>query len=230
MTFTTLDTIINDLLKIIRGSEVADTEAISKRQIEEWIHQYRSILLKRDLDKGKLPNPDYIQEIREIPLEVVDAGGTDLTSFGLPTEEYLLRTTIKLPTTLDLNHKTGFMFIGTPTGREIQYIPEGRSKWQKYKKYTDNDTMAFYKDGYIYVMGKEPIEYLTVRGVFHIPPEVYALNNPSTEPIEYTYDMKYPIPEELIPALKSMILQQELKLEAYAPSDDTNDSTHNLAK
>jgi len=228
MEFTTLNTIINDLLKVIRASQVADTEVISKRQVEEWVHQYRALLLKQDLDKGKMPNPDYIQEINELSVMPVDAAGDNLTPLGLPTEEYLLRTTSTIPTTIDFNFKSGFMFIGTPTGREIQFIPEGRSKWQKYRKYTNNDTVAFLKNGYIYILGKEPLDYITVRGIFNIPPEVGNYINPNTNNPEFTYDSKYPIPEDKIPVLKQMILKQELRIEASTPSDETNDSTHNL--
>ena len=72
MNFITLNTIITDLLLVIRGSKISDSETISKRQLEEWIHQYRSLLIKQDIDKGKMPNPDYIQEIDHLKLESID--------------------------------------------------------------------------------------------------------------------------------------------------------------
>ena len=61
--FTTLNTITTDLLNIIRNFDVSRSETISKRQLEMWVHQHRAILLKQDIDKDKLPNPDYIQSI-----------------------------------------------------------------------------------------------------------------------------------------------------------------------
>ena len=47
--FVTLNTIVNDLLNVVRSSKVSRSEPISKRQIEMWVHQYRAILIKQDL-------------------------------------------------------------------------------------------------------------------------------------------------------------------------------------
>ena len=66
--FVTIDTIVSDLLNIIRGAQVTQSEPISKRQLEAWIHQYRALLIKQDMDKGKMPNPDYIQTIQDMIL------------------------------------------------------------------------------------------------------------------------------------------------------------------
>ena len=70
--FVSLWSIVYDVLNIIRGSEVTQSESISDRQIENWIHQYRALLIKQDLDKGKMVNPDYVQEIQCMKLVVVD--------------------------------------------------------------------------------------------------------------------------------------------------------------
>lgn len=228
MEFVTLNTIINDLLNIIRGSNVSDSETISKRQIENWIHEYRAKLLKQDLDKGKRPNPDYIQEINYVSIAPVDSGGDNLTAGVIETEEYLLKSSIPIPNTLDLNFKSGFTHIGTPLGDEIQFVPEGRSKWQQYKKFTNNQPIAFLRNNYLYIVSSTPLRYITVRGVFEIPPEVGRFINPNTDQPYYNLDTKYPIPIDMVPVLKQMILNQEIKVELNAKSDITNDSKHNL--
>ena len=61
ITFVTLATITSDLLNIIRGAHISQSEPISKRQVEGWIHQYRAFLLKQDLDKSKMPNPEQFE-------------------------------------------------------------------------------------------------------------------------------------------------------------------------
>ena len=227
MTFVTLNTIVNDLIKLIRGSDVSDSEAISKRQVENWVHEYRAKLLKQDLDKGKRPNPDYIQEINYISLTPVDTGGDNLAS-GIPeTEEYLLKSNLTIPNTLDLNFKSGFMHIGTPLGDEIQFIPEGRAKWQRYKKFTEREPMCFLRGNYLYVINNKPLHYITLRGVFEIPPEVGRFVNPNTDQPYYDLDTRYPIPIDMVPVLKQMILSQELKIESVSPADTSNDSAHN---
>lgn len=224
--FITLNKISTDLLSIVRSSNISDSETISKRQIEDWIHQYRSILLKQDLDKNKIPNPDYIQEIDHIQLTAIDTGGSNITINGIPTGNYILRSTLQIPNTLDLNFKSGFMYIGTVDGDEIQFISEGRSKWQQYKKYTSEDPVCFLRGGYLYVMYNKTISYITIRGVFEIPPEIERFVNPITNQPYFDNNSKYPIPSNMVPILKAMILEKELGIEFKSYSDNTNDSNN----
>jgi hypothetical protein len=224
--FVTLSTISHDLLNVVRGAQISESEPISLRQIEGWIHQYRARLIKQDLDKGKMPNPDYIQTIQALELEEVDAAeGSEID-----TDYQTFRTKIQLPNTLDLNNKSGFMYIGTITGQEIQFISEGRSQWQQYKKYTNRDRLAFLRNGYIYVTNDNELRYITVRGVFEVPSEVSHLSNPNETITDVTENSPYPIPINMVTTLKEMILKGELGIEASSPSDISNDSLHNPVK
>jgi hypothetical protein len=227
MEFITLRTITNDLLKIVRSSNVSASETISLRQLEDWVHQYRAVLLKRDLDKGKKPNPDYIQEIGNLILERVDLSGDDVTSLGVESGSFIYRTLLSIPKTLDLNFSSGFTYIGTPAGNKIQLVPEGRTEWQKYKKYTQNSKLAFLRNEHFYIVNSEALEFITVRGVFEIPSEVGRFVNPITNQPYFSLDSKYPMPANLIPALKDMVLQKELKIETTSPTDVTNDTRNN---
>src|SRR4030042_5295579 len=227
MDFITLNGIVTDLLNVIRASNISQSETISKRQVEEWVHQYRTLLLKRDLDKGKKPNPDYIQEIGNIKLEAVELAGNNLTSSGVETGVFIYRTSLEIPKTIDLNFTSGLTYVGNPVGNEIQLIPESRSKWQQYKKYTPSDKMCFLRGGYIYIINSEALEFITVRGVFEVPSEVVRFVNPITDQPFFILVSKYPIPANMVPVLKQMILQQELKIGASAPTDTTTDSNNN---
>lgn len=218
--FVTLDTIIQDLLHIVRGAQITQSEPISRRQVEAWIHQYRAKLIKQDLDKGKKPNPDYIQVIQALELEEVD----EAEGSTLDTDYQTFRTKIQLPNSVDLNFKPGLMYVGTTTGQEIQFAPESRARWQQYKKYTLNDPIAYLKNNYIYVTNDKEIRYITVRGIFEVPPEVSHLNNPNEVITDVTASSPYPIPINMIPTLKEMILRVELGIESRAYSDIDNDS------
>ena len=218
--FITLNTITTDLLNIIRGAQLTQSEPISKRQLEAWVHEYRAKLIKQDLDKGKLINSDYTQSLRALELEEVDeAEGTTVD-----TDYQTFRTILQLPNTIDLNFKAGFTYIDTITGQEIQFSSEAKSRWQEYKKYTSSDPIAYLKDSYIYVTNDKEIRYITVRGVFEIPPEVSHLDNPKESVTDVTENSPYPIPINMVPTLKQMILQGELGIEARAYSDITSDS------
>lgn len=217
--FVTLNTIITDLLNIIRGAQLSQSEPISKRQLEAWVHEYRAKLLKQDLDKGKMPNPDYIQTIQALELEEVDESEGSIAS-----EFKTFRTKIQVPKTIDLNFKSGFMYIGTVNGREIQFVPEGRARWQKYRKYTSEDPVVYLKGGYLYTENDDSLRWLTVRGIFEVPPEVSHLNNPNETITDVTLSSPYPIPINMLPTLKEMILKNELGIEVKSFSDIENDS------
>ena len=224
--FTTLDTITTDLLNIIRNFNVSRSEDISKRQLEMWVHQHRALLIKQDIDKGKLPNPDYIQTIPSLQLEVVDESeGGDIE-----TNSYILRTELEIPNTLDFNFKSGFTYIGTIDGHESQFIPEGRRKWQQYKKYTKNDNLAFLRDNKLYLIYPKPIHQITVRGIFEVPTEVMNIVNPHHTPTEGGWSDPYPIPINMLPTLKEMILKKELGIGVSALSDNKNDSANFVSK
>ena len=222
ITFVTLNTITTDLLNTVRQSQVSQSEPISKRQLEAWVHQYRALILKRDLDKGKMPNPDYIQEIPGLEMSPID-GAVDL--IGITLGESIMRSDLQLPKTIDLNHKPGFMYVGTVDGNEILFVSENRRKWQKYKKYTADDPVVFLKNDYLYLTGNNNLpKYLTVRGIFEIPTEVSNFVNPVTSTTSAGVDDYYPIPINMLPALKEMILKNELGIQVQAWSDDTNDA------
>ena len=219
--FVSLNAIVTDLLEIIRSAKVSRSEPISKRQLEMWIHEYRSILIKQDLDKGKMPNPDYIQEIPALEVEIVDRtdGSTPVSG------SYMLKSLLTVPNTLDLNNKAGFMYIGSIDGNEFQFVPEGRSTWQQYKKYTAHDNIVFLRNGYLYLFSVSPLRYITVRGVFEIPPEVSNFVNTNMSSTRSSdIDDSYPIPINMLPTLKGMILRSELGIEVKSLSDLSNDS------
>jgi hypothetical protein len=222
ITFITLDNIITDLLNIIRGAKVTQSETITRRQVEEWVNEYRALLIKQDLDKGKMPNPDYIQEIPGLLLEVVDLS----KEVDLQSHMYQMRTILAVPKTVDLNFKAGLMYVGTIDGREIQLVPEGRAKWQQYKRFTANNPLAFLRNGRIYINSVTPLNAITVRGVFQVPTEVGNFINPNSDVVTMGYRDAYPIPSNMVPVLKEMILSKELGVMAQSPSDNKADGNN----
>lgn len=220
--YSSLNTIIDDLLNIIRNSTISQSETISRNQIEYWIHQYRSILLKQDIDKNRNVNPDYVQTIPAIQLQPVDFAENTKIS----TKYYRYRSAIKIPKTVDFHFKSGITWVGDLLNNEIQLVPESRSQWNKYKKYTGDDTIAYISNGYLYVETKQLLDYVKLRGIFEYPVEVVTLINPLTNIVNYTGDDKYPIPVNMIPVLKELIIKKELAIMTSAPSDKTDDSNN----
>lgn len=210
---------------VIRGSKVTQSETITRRQIEEWVNEYRAVLIKRDMDKGKMPNPDYIQEIPALMLEVVDrTEGADLAS-----NTYFMRSKLTVPKTLDLNFKSGLMYVGTIDGKEIQFVPEGRAKWQQYKRFTYGDPLAFLRNSKLHINNVTPMESVTIRGIFEVPTEAGNFINTNSDVTTLGYRDAYPIPANMVPTLKEMILSKELGIMSQAPSDNKNDGSNKVS-
>jgi len=215
MIFVTLNTIIEDLLKVIRGSIINSSDPISKRQVEDWVHQYRAELIRQDMVKGYYPNPDYIQEIPFLALE--DSAWADYW-----------QTVKELPKTLDIRFKSGITWVGDTHRNEYTLVPSHRLVWQQYKRYTPNDRLAALENSKLLISKKPfPVDEITVRGIFENPMEVARFANPTIEEPLPNIDFPYPIPNSKIPTLKEMILKNELKIEVSAPVDTTNDSKYN---
>jgi hypothetical protein len=211
MEFISLKTLVFDLLNIIRGSKPIDDEPISEKQIESWLHQYRAMFLKRDIDKGKMPNPDYVQTIDDISLE-----------YDSTKEMY--RSSIDIPNTLDFNHKSGITFVGDKYGNQLQLIPEKRINYQKYNKWTQDDTLAFLSNNRIYLYNSKGLDTFYLRGIFENPIEAAEANGDT-----YNYDSPYPVPMSMVNGIKKDILKNELGIEWQAPSDEVNNAEHTVA-
>lgn len=212
MELVSLNTIIYDILNIIRGAQVSDDEPISERQIESWIHEYRAFFLKRDIDKGRLPNPDYIQSINPVALEY-DEG----------IERY--RTSIDIPNTIDFNNQIGITFVGDIKGNQIQLLPEKRVNYQQYTKWTQDDTLAYLSSNRVYLYNPKGLSNISIRGIFENPVEAFEAAG-----LDFDYDTPYPLPATLVPLIKESILQKELNIEWQAPNDNVNNADHDLSQ
>jgi hypothetical protein len=217
-----LTEIIDDIVNIFRNNQPADEDQYSRKQIEFWVHQYRALFIKQDIDKGRDINESYMQTINGLKLIVEDYGANT----GQDTKVYRYRTSEKIPTPLDLHFGRSFV-VYTMTDDEIQVMAESRAALQRYRKFTAEAPRCYYTDGYIYIEGCSLLEYIKVKGVFENPIEVAGLSleegkcyDPSAEP--------YPVPANMIPVIRQTILTRELNIMQQQASDQENDASNQL--
>lgn len=224
MEYISLNALVTDLLLTVRGSSIANSEKISKRQIESWIHQYRALLIRQNIANGDNVNPDYVQTIPSVQLVPIDAAG-NITTVESGTTLY--RTSSKIPKTVNMKAMSGITYIGTLNKRRIQLLPSNRVEFRLYNRYTPTETVAYLENEYIYVINPFGIKYITIRGIAQNPVEWALYDNTTMTAQSYTTDDAYPIPSDMIPALKQIILEKELNIIISTPSDMKNDSKHN---
>ena len=215
ISFNSLNTIIDDIILETRNNYISESESLSKAQVEQWIIQYRSMLIKQDIDKGREINPDYIQEINNISITDKDALGKPLSNSGI----WIGKTTIEIPNGIDFHFADSKVSIVDQYDNIIQVTSEARAKMQSKRRYTSNDTWAYERDGLIYLTGQGGVSSITIKGVFE---------NPLDPVFGLTADDRYPMPANMIIPLKELIITKEINIVSL--SDDTNNSNNDLTR
>lgn len=211
----TLNQLIDDVLLEARNSNIAESEKLSRRQIELWIKTYRAFLIKQDLDKDRTINPLYTQTIRMHISKVEE----DPEHFEYVGDD-------KLPKLIDFNYRPGVVSVKDSHGNLIQIGSETKMKFQKYRKYTCNDYIAYVKGDEIYVESRNNlIEYVDVEVIAEDPTETIMCYDPNED--------EYPIPGAMWATIKQLIFTRDIPTMIQMPSDTTNDSnddTQNRSK
>lgn len=207
MTLNSLNSIIDDILLTLRNSNIAESESISRIQIESWIHRYRVLLLKQDLDKGRQVNPQYTQILKDVHISKIEE----------EDGHYEYRSDIELPKMIDLHFGTGLLSVKDSFGNMIQVGSETKMKFQKYRKYTCKDYIAYIKDNHLYVEGPKVLEYVDIELIAEYPPSLGDCFDADDTP--------YPVPANMIPVIKEIIFNKELNLMIQQYSDSTNNSS-----
>lgn len=208
----TLDEITDNILQIARNNNVAESEHLSRRQIQLWIHYYRAFMIKQWIDKEReLENLDemFIQTIQPIHLNKVETAPGKLLYVGDK----------ELPKLIQFNNRVGVISVKDMYGNLIQIGNQTKSKLQRYRKATCGDYIAWVKGNKIYVEGdSNKLEYISVDVIAEDPTSLVDCWSP---------DMEYPIPASMIPTIMDMILKRELQVMVQMPSDTTNNSEDN---
>lgn len=209
----TLNQLIDNVLLIARNNNIAESEHLSRAQIEKWILYYRAMLIKQDIDKNRDINDLYVTTIEPIHLEKQEKVPGYFTYVG--DEE--------LPKLIDFNFRPGVVAVRDMFGNIIQIGNKTRAKLQKYRKATCKDYIAWVKGNKIYVEGDDnQLEYISVDVIAEDPTEIKSCFDP---------DKEFPIPAAMIPTITQMILEKELRVMLAMPSDDINnaqDNTQNI--
>lgn len=202
----TLNQLVDNILLIARNNNIAESEHLSRVQIEKWIIGYRAMLIKQDIDKDRDINDMYLTTIEPIHLDREETVPGYFTYVGDK----------ELPKLIDFNYRPGVINVRDMFGNIIQIGSRTKAKLQKYRKATCKDYIAWVKNNRIYVDGdSNQLEYISVDVIAEDPTELNACFDPDNE---------FPIPSAMIPTITQMILERELRFMITMPSDDTNDA------
>lgn len=205
----TLNQLCDDVLLEARNNNIAESEKLSKRQIELWIKSYRAMLIKQKLDRKEPLDSMFTQTIRmHVDKIEKDPGHIEYTGDK------------ELPTLLNTKWFTGLISVKDAYGNIIQVGDETKMKFQKYRKYTCKDYIAYKKNNRVYVEGDaNTLEYIDVDVIAEDPTENKLCYDPSKD--------EYPLPVYMWPTIKDLIFSKDIYTMFQQQSDVTNDTQDN---
>ena len=205
----TLNNYVDDILLEARNNNIAESEKLSRHQIELWIKSYRAMLIKQKLDK-KEPLDDMFTQTIRMHVDKIEKDPGHVEYMGDK----------ELPTLLNTKWFTGLISIKDAYGNIIQVGDETKMKFQKYRKYTCKDYIAYKKDNRIYIQGDvNTIEYIDVQVIAEDPTENKLCYDPSKD--------EYPLPVYMWPTIKDMIFDKDFGTMIRQQSDVSNNTQDN---
>lgn len=202
----TLSNMVDDILLEARNNNIGESEKLSRHQIILWIKTYRSMLLKQKVDKGEMIDDVFTQTLRMHLSRVQTAPG-----------HYVYRSDEDLPVLLNTKKSNGLISVRDAYGNLIQVGNETKMKYQKYRKNTCDDYIAWKDGNKIYVDGSNNLlEYVDIKVIMEDPTSKQACYNPDTD--------EYPLSNHMWPTIKDLIFTKDLVNMVRQFSDITNNT------
>lgn len=211
----TLNEIAYDILTIMRPQLSDDTE-IELSQIKFWIKNQRALLVRNEVNKNRTIDADILQTVCS-SLEAVDSS----VCCGIELGCDILRTTKKIPKTVELHFKEAITRVGPVNikGKPFSYVDYSAVPWLANGRFNKNLIYAFLHDEYLYIFSRDKkyldLKTISFRGIFEDPEEVRDFVDCDGNPC-YSDDDPYPIKSWMIPAIKEMIINGNLNIQAQA--------------
>lgn len=108
----TLNQLVSDQRNIADSGENNYSFRIADTQLAYWNHEIRAMLISQDITKRKDISDVWVQVISCVELEQVDKSECCL----ITTNCYVLRSKIKIPTTIETYGDNLIIRVTTPTG------------------------------------------------------------------------------------------------------------------
>lgn len=205
----TLQELVDDVMLEARNNNIAESEKLSKHQIILWIKNYRAMLIKQKLDKHEPIDDLFTQTIRMHIDKIEDAPG-----------HIVYMGDVELPKLINTKTNNGLISVTDVYGNTIQIGTEMKMKFQKYRKYTCKDYIAYKKGNNLYVEGDaNSLEYIDVKIVAEDPTSLQECYNVEVD--------DYPLPMHMWHTIKDLIFKSDLGIMFKMVSDNINNSNDN---
>lgn len=220
MNSASLNEIAYNLLNNMRGGRSSHSDHLSLEQVKFMIKYYRSLFIRRDLERNYNRWRAFEQDLGLVPVSIVDSAEHDTITSG----RLLMRTDDKIPTPIRLKRGEAISHIGDVdrVGKPIPLIDTVRSYYQRFNKYTSEDSFAFYRDGYVYIENDVTLNNINIRGVFEDPEKVHAFTIDNDLDL-YDENSPFPISMDMLQQITQGLMNGELSAVVQTPNDEELD-------
>ena len=178
-------------------------------RVRSGIHYYRSLLIKRDIDRnpGFIP-PQFVQRLSCVEMQSVDIAQCPDVVIGCN----VCRTVNKVPTLVRLADRLAITFVGTiDLQKNYSLIELDRVPYQRHGLYTGSLPYAFFLDDYLYLVNACP-KSITIAGIFEDPTSLVSFVTCDGAQA-FTFDDPYPIPRDMVQQLIQSMLAGEFGMQ-----------------
>lgn len=213
----TLNQLISDQRNIADSGENNYSFRIADSQIAFWNHQVRSKLISQDIMKRKDISDVWVQSITCIELEQVDKSECCI----ITTNCYVLRTKVKIPSTIETYGDNNILRVTTPLGTIINKTNSFKTKYNKFNKFTSEKPAWYIEKGYIYITSEDLLETINVYGIFDNPEELSGFVKCGSC---FSWDDEYPVSMKMASDITDIVVNTKILPFLRLPQDTTNNA------
>lgn len=216
----TLRHIVADARNIANSGKNNYSFRISDEQFAFWVHEIRAMLISQAIGKRQDISDVWIQELPCMELELVDSSDCCF----ITTDCYILKTKLKVPTTVETALDNLILRVTTPYGDIISKSNPFEAKYNRYNKYSGSKRQWYLNNGYLYITNETLLEYVNIFAIFEDPEELTNYLGCSNVTGCFNWDSKYPCSLKMANDITNIIMQTKVTSFLQMPFDTTNDA------
>ena len=211
--------LIYSILEIASSGGLPTDFSISEELILHWIEETRSKLISQKLDKKDDINDSWVQYIPCVGLALADVSECCEAPIGC----YVLKSTKRLPQTIDTWKDNSIISVSTLDGSLISKSNPFKHKYQKYNKYTSTINSWYIKNDYLYVINNDFLELVEVALLAETPSDLKRFTDCGGNSC-FNLDSNYPVSLTLATQITDIIIKNKIAPFFTFSKDDSNNA------
>lgn len=172
---------------------------------------YRSTLIRRDEEKGRKLDREFMQTLEEVELEEVSSVTAEVAREECPR----LRSKFKIPALVRLRDSSPIRAVTAMDGMKIIHPIEFEAiRSITFNRFIGHEPRYYMRGNHLWLINASAMESVQLEGIFDDPFKAELFNNPNADIL----NMEYPVSRDFVQYITELIL----KIEA-TPADPTND-------